>query len=148
MQDRGRLHVPAEEGAGIFYVPVQSCVLPDGSHQVLEDDFFEYDEPSQLFAFGPGDVVRTAEKHHLEPGDVSCLFANSLVKSGSEVNDYKRLLFDVLENEPDPISLAANHGKPAVKRLLIESENGELFYPGIREYVCRYRHVIEGSVHF
>lgn len=93
------IYILAEEGAGPFYAPVPCRRLPDGSYQIFPDDYALFDEDeeddgSQLYMFGPGDAV-SAEIEDLNGGPQ--LVARTLLRSGSSVNDLKRLMLVMLE---------------------------------------------------
>ena len=92
------IYILAEEGAGPFYAPVPCCRLPDGSYQIFLDDYALFDdddsEGTQLYMFGPRDVV-SAEIEDLNGGPQ--LVARTLLRSGSSVNDLKRLMLVMLE---------------------------------------------------
>ena len=131
----------AEEGAGPFYTPVPCRHLPDGSYQIFTDDYalfdcYGEDEGSQLYMFGPGDVV-SAETEDVNGGPQ--LVARTLLRSGSHVNDLKRLMFAILEENSNPSSLISQYGMDTVRRLLTRVEKAEGYvYPRIREYVAEH----------
>ena len=141
-----QVYIPAEEGAGPFYAPVPCRRLPDGWYQIFPDDYAlfdddEEDEGSQLYMFGPGDIV-SAETEDMN-GD-SQLVARTLLRSGSNVNDLKRLMYVILEENPEPSSLIGRHGKDTVRRLLDRVDKAETWvYPRIREYVAEHRSVLK-----
>ena len=91
--------------------------------------------------FGPGDIV-SAETEDMN-GDPQ-LVARTLLRSGSHVNDLKRLMYVILEENPEPSSLIGRHGKDTVRRLLDRVDKAETWvYPRIREYVAEHRSVLK-----
>jgi hypothetical protein len=121
------IYILAEEGAGRFYTPVPCRLLPDGSYQIFRDDYALFDDDgedcgSQLYMFGPGDIV-SAEIEDLNGGPQ--LVARTLLRSGSSVNDLKRLMFVILEENPKPSSLVSQYGMDAVMRLLTRAEKAD-----------------------
>lgn len=141
------IFVPADEGGGIFHAPVPCRPLADGTYEILPDDFFDFEDGAQLFGFGPGDVVSSKSKR-LGIGFTHevCLVAHQLMKSGSAANDFKRLLFVILEEKPEPSSVLIEHGKAAVRRLLTEGQKKEFLYPAIRAYIRRHQNVLEEAL--
>jgi len=142
------IYILAEEGAGPFYAPVPCCRLPDGSYQIFLDDYALFDdddsEGTQLYMFGPRDVV-SAEIEDLNGGPQ--LVARTLLRSGSSVNDLKRLMFAILEENPKPSSLISQYGKDTVRRLLTRVERAEGYvFPRIREYIAEHRSVLKEAL--
>ena len=140
-----KIYIALEEGGGICRAPVPCRALPDGSYEILPDDLFDYEDDSQLFDFGPGDVV-LAKNTSLGITKDPCLVAHQLVKSGSEKNEFKRLLFVILEEEPDPAPVLAKYGNSLVRHLLTEGLKEGWGYPGIREWIRLHRHILEEAL--
>lgn len=141
-----RIYVPGEEGGGLFYASVRCERLTDESYRILVDEFFEPDDYSQLYKFGPGDVV-SGEIESVNPGETPLLVARELIRSGSKTNDAKRILFVILEENPEPSSLLRVHGKTAVRDLLTKMEQKDVWmYPGVLDYINRHREVLEGAI--
>ena len=90
--------------------------------------------------FGPGDIV-SAEIDDLNGSPQ--LVARTLLRSGSSVNDLKRLMFVIVEENPKPSSLISQYGKDTVRRLLTRVEKAEGYvYPRIRDYVAEHLSVL------
>jgi hypothetical protein len=134
-------------GGGPFYAPVPCRRLPDRSYQTFPDDsLFDDDdsEGTQLCMFDPGDIV-SAEIEDLNGGPQ--LVARTLLRSGSSVNDLKRLMLAIVEENPKPSSLISQYGKDTVSRLLIRVERAEGYvFPRIREYVAEHRSVLREAL--
>ena len=128
------IDILAEEGAGPFYAPVPCRRLPDGWYRIFRDDYGVFDDDGeddggQLYMFGPGDIV-SAEIDDLNGSPQ--LVARTLLRSGSSVNDLKRLMFVIVEENPKPSSLISQYGKDTVRRLLTRVEKAEGYvYPRI-----------------
>ena len=116
-----RIYVPCEEGGGVFYAPVLCERLSDESYRILVDRFFEPEDDLQLYKFGPGDTA-SGEMATLNPGEVPQLVAQGLIRSGSADNDAKRMLFVILEENPEPSSLLRVFGQTAVRGLLTKMD--------------------------
>ncbi|MDE2142197.1 MAG: hypothetical protein KGJ84_07290 [Elusimicrobia bacterium] len=141
-----RIYIPIEEGGGLCHAPVPCKRLADGSYEILPDDqaIFDDEDNSQLYKFGPGDIA-TAETKQSNRGPE--LFARNLIRSGSKVNDLKRLMFTILEENPKPSILIGQHGNDTVRRLLTKLEKADTWiYPGIREYVKEHRSILEEAL--
>ena len=142
------INILAEEGGGPFYAPVPCRRLADGSYRIFPDDHALFDdddsEGTQLHMFGPGDVV-SAEIEDLN----GCpqLVARTLLRSRSSVNDLKRLMLVIVQENPKPSSLISRYGKDTVRRLLIRVERAEgCVFPRIREYIAEHRSVLKEAL--
>jgi len=84
---------------------------------------------------------------NLNPGEAPQLVAQGLIRSGSADNDAKRMLFVILEENPEPSSLLRIYGQAAVRGLLTTVDRKDVWmYPGVLEYVSRHREVLEGGI--
>lgn len=142
-----QIYIRAMEGSDPFHAPVPCKRLANSSYEILPDGeggIFDDEDESQLYEFGPGDIV-TAEmmEFYLVPE----LVALKLLHSGSKVNDLKRLMFVILADNPNPSLLINQLGKNTVRLLLTESEKIETcIYPGIRQYVEEHRRILEEAL--
>ncbi|MDE2141158.1 MAG: hypothetical protein KGJ84_01930 [Elusimicrobia bacterium] len=145
MGEETSVYVAFEEGGGIFHYSVPAVLLPDGSYKILPNEFFEFDGHTQLFNFGPGDIIRARMKPVGSKKELR-LTADKLVSSGSNDNDFKRLLFSVLAEDPDPSYILAVHGQIAVRLLLTECARDGWVYPEIRDWVDLHRRILEEAL--
>ena len=145
MGNETKIYIALEEGAGLFHAPVACHPLPSGSYEILPDSVFDHEDGWQLFEFGPGDIIQV-RRELLGDDKTPYLVAHRLIRSGSDVNDFKRLLFDILEEKPDPFSVVMKHSKVAVRRLLTEGYQARLLYSGVREWISLHQQVLEEAL--
>ena len=123
------------------YIPVDTEIISENAYKLLPNDEFDYEDDTILFEYGAGDIV-TAEMHKFESGDTN-LKASKLIVSGSEQNDYKRMLFYILRNEPNPSNLSNLFNKSIILRLL---QDRDLKYPTLVHWFNKHRLAIQSLV--
>lgn len=115
------------------YVPVEARLISGDVYQLMPDHNFDYDDNATLFEFGSHDVVRTKEAQweNATLGRV----AYELVEAGNSRNLQKRLLTQILLQEPEPQAILDGIDRSEIRLLSQTIEESPFMYPSIKDWL-------------
>jgi hypothetical protein len=130
-QVTSKIYVRFIDGVEV-YIPVEARLISDDVYQLMPDHEFDYDDDATLFEFGSHDIVRTKEAQW-ENGTLGRV-AYALVEAGDPRNLQKRLLTQILLQEPEPQAIFNGLDRNDIELLLQKIEGASFMYPTIKNW--------------
>jgi len=133
-----KIYIRFIDGVNVL-IPVEAKLLTKNHYEILPNNEFDYMDNTILFEFGIGDLVK-CKFININNSPEATFIATELIKSGSQQNDIKRMLYDILQNNPKPKHIFENYDKSVIEYLF---NDNLMKYPDLINWIEKYRSSIQ-----